>query len=105
MIRTVARSIMRSPLDAVVRLYQADGRYLTANDDSGGPDSLLEYTVPQDGDYIVDLRDHLERGGPEFVYRLEITRRQPSLDVAAAGARPKRTGDRLRSAGPIAWPP
>jgi hypothetical protein len=72
-LRTYARKLLRSPLDAVVNVRDATGKSLVGNDDSGGsPDSFVEFTAPADGDYFVQIRDHLDSGGPDFAYRIEI---------------------------------
>ncbi|MCA9174498.1 MAG: PPC domain-containing protein [Planctomycetales bacterium] len=73
---------IRSPLDPVLNLYTADGRSIAGNDDSRGPDSYLRFTAPADGEYIARVTDHLSRGGPEFVYRIEFTAVQPSLTLS-----------------------
>lgn len=70
-VRVFARQI-RSPLDSVLSIHQADGKQLAANDDSGGPDSYLRFTVPEDGEYLVAVRDHLGKGGPTYAYRIEV---------------------------------
>ncbi len=61
-----------SPVDAVIHVLDASGNTLIGNDDSRGPDSYLRFTVPADGNYVVRVSDHLQRGGPDFVYRVEI---------------------------------
>ena len=74
-----------SPLDPVVSLRGAAGA-LISNDDGGGTrrlDSRFEVTVPADGDYTLSIRDHLERGGPKYVYRVELTASQPRLTFAS----------------------
>ena len=71
-VRCVARAI-QSPLDAVLALYKGDGSQIADNDDSGGPDSLINWTVPADGEYLVSVRDHLNKGGAHYVYRIEFT--------------------------------
>ena len=51
------------------------------NDDGGpgyGKDSLLHFTAPADGEYIVAIRDVQGLGGPAFAYRL--TARHPRPD-------------------------
>jgi len=51
------------------------------NDDGGpgyGKDSLLHFTAPADGDYIIRLRDVRKLSGPDYAYRL--TARQPAPD-------------------------
>lgn len=73
---------VRSPLDPVMSLYYADGRGIAGNDDSRGPDSYIRFTVPEDGKYIVRVTDHLGRGGPEFIYRIELTPVAPSLSLS-----------------------
>ncbi|MCW1921459.1 PPC domain-containing protein [Luteolibacter arcticus] len=68
---------LRSPLDAVLAIRDAKGKSLANNDDQGGPDSILQWAAPEDGDYTATIRDQLKRGGADFTYRLEITRREP----------------------------
>ncbi|MBZ5595630.1 MAG: hypothetical protein LAP39_25605 [Acidobacteriia bacterium] len=51
------------------------------NDDGGpgfGKDSLLHFTAPADGDYVVRIRDVRKLAGPDYSYRLTV--RQPSPD-------------------------
>ena len=36
------------------------------------PDSLLVYTIPQDGDYTLEIRDVIYRGRADFIYRLAV---------------------------------
>ncbi|MDB4647253.1 hypothetical protein OAE38_01985, partial [Akkermansiaceae bacterium] len=75
---------LRSPLDSVISIRQAtDNKYLIANDDQTGgiPDSRLDYEIPADGEYVLEVRDQLRRGGPDFVYRVEIQNRAPSISA------------------------
>ncbi len=72
---------LRSPLDPVMNLYYADGRGIAGNDDSRGPDSYIRFTVPEDGEYIVRITDHLGKGGVDYVYRVEFTGVSPALDL------------------------
>jgi hypothetical protein len=80
-IRVYARKPLRSPLDPVLSIYNAKGGRLAQNDDSGGPDAYLRFGVPEDGDYIVGVEDHLKSGGPGFVYRVEIEPVKPALTM------------------------
>jgi hypothetical protein len=80
-IRVHARSI-RSPLDPVLTIFAAGGGAIAANDDSGGPDSYLRFGIPADGDYVVNVRDHLNNGGVQYVYRVELTPIQPKLALS-----------------------
>lgn len=77
-IRILARSL-RSPLDSVLVLRNAANKKLVDNDDQGSPDSLLSWTCPEDGEYLLLVRDKLGRSGPDFTYRLEINDRSPSI--------------------------
>jgi len=77
-IRVLARS-HRSPLDSVLSVHQADGKQLAQNDDQGSPDSILNWTCPGDGDYCLQIRDQLNRTGPDFTYRIEIANKSPVL--------------------------
>jgi hypothetical protein len=67
-----ARSI-RSPLDPVLHIHQADGKYLAGSDDAVGPDSYIRFSVPADGEYCIHLHDHLLKGGADYVYRVEFS--------------------------------
>ena len=74
---------VRSPLDAVMRLYDAAGKQVAANDDARNePDSYFRYQFPADGEYFVSVNDHLGRGGADFVYRIEFSPVQPSLELS-----------------------
>lgn len=77
-IRVFARNL-RSPLDPVLTIYNDKGAQLATNDDSGNPDSYLRWKAPADGEFIIHMRDQLFRGGPTFVYRVEVTSIQPRL--------------------------
>ena len=80
-VRVYARRPLRSPLDAVLSIHNAQGGTLASNDDSGGPDSYLRFNVPADGTFLISVTDQLARGGPEYVYRVEITEVAPSLVI------------------------
>lgn len=73
---------VRSPLDSVLIVHDAKGNQIANNDDSGGPDSYLRFNVPADGEFMVSVRDQLNKGGPDFVYRIEITPVEPKLTLA-----------------------
>jgi hypothetical protein len=72
---------IRSELDPVLNIFYADGRPIAGNDDSRGPDSYLRFAVPEDGQYTIRITDHLGRGGPEFVYRVEFQGVVPALTL------------------------
>jgi hypothetical protein len=71
-----------SPLDPVLYVYNAQGGGLVANDDMpGSPDSYVRFTVPADGEYLLSVTDHLKKGGPTYVYRVEVRPVQPRVSV------------------------
>ena len=72
---------LRSPLDAVLEIYDEKGNRIAQNDDSGGPDSYLRWKVPADGSYAVAVKDQLGRGGPTFTYRIELVATKPEVAV------------------------
>lgn len=80
-IRVYSREPLRSPLDAVVNVYRSNGSSVGGNDDSGGLDSYYRLAVPEDDEYLIRVVDHLQKGGPEFIYRIEITRVTPALTM------------------------
>ncbi len=63
---------VRSALDSLLVIANANGQTIATNDDSGGADSYLRFTVPADGEYLVKVADHLGKGGPDFTYRVEF---------------------------------
>jgi hypothetical protein len=84
-VQAFAQSI-GSPLDSVVNVYNDKGGSLGGNDDGGGKrrlDSKFKVGIPADGDYFVRVADHLERGGPNYVYRLELVAAEPELFFAS----------------------
>ncbi|MGI9455333.1 MAG: hypothetical protein ACR2NU_02160 [Aeoliella sp.] len=79
--RLRARSI-GSPLDSVMRLFDAEGKRLAGNDDDSGlPDSYLRFQAPADGEFIVQVDDHLRRGGDSFIYWLEVRPDEPVVNL------------------------
>jgi hypothetical protein len=76
---TVWARRLGTPLDSVLEIYNDKGAKIGTNDDAGGPDSYLRWNAPADGEFYVSVRDQLGRGGPNYVYRLEITAIEPKL--------------------------
>jgi hypothetical protein len=76
-VRVYARAL-RSPLDSTLAIFQ-NGTQLVANDDAGGPDSMVRFKAPADGAYELRVRDHLNKGGPDFVYRIEFNAVRPAV--------------------------
>jgi hypothetical protein len=80
-VRVYARKPLRSPLDPVLVVYNAQGGGIASNDDTGGPDSYLRFNPPADGEYLLSVYDQLRAGGPDFVYRVELTEMKPALTM------------------------
>jgi len=58
---------------AVVTLYDADGKELAYDDDYRfHPDPVLHYEIPRDGEYVIEIRDAIYRGRDDFVYRIAL---------------------------------
>ncbi|MEZ6128355.1 MAG: PPC domain-containing protein [Planctomycetaceae bacterium] len=73
---------IRTGIDPVMHIFQVkDGKALSGNDDSRGPDSYIRFAVPEDGEYAVRIMDHLDRGGEDFVYRVEFQAVEPKLTL------------------------
>jgi hypothetical protein len=92
-----------SSLDSYLYLYDTDGvTELTHNDDYGGYDSHLEYTLPADGAYYLMVRDysHPNEGGATYFYTISLggyTHRV--LMPLITKAYPSSGGSETRSAG------
>ena len=78
-IRVHARKPMRSNVDPVLQILKMGGGALAGNDDSNGPDSYLQFKVPEDGKYGLAVSDHLGRFGKHFVYRVEVLLQSPEV--------------------------
>ena len=81
-----------SPVDSMLTLYGPDNRLLSSNDDGLIHDSLLRFVANESGTYKLCVQDHLGRGGPTHVYRVEFEPIQPKLDLrlpTTAGTMPE----------------
>ncbi len=79
---------LNSALDSQLKLTDASGRQLAANDDSEDKgagltthhaDSYLRATLPTDGTYYLHLTDAPRQGGPDYGYRLRVSPPQPDF--------------------------
>ena len=68
----VTASRMGSLLDSFLALFGPDGVEIASNDIANGLDSLIDYTIPMEGEYTLRIRDLRYKGGETFVYRLSI---------------------------------
>jgi hypothetical protein len=98
-----------SPLDAVIKLVGPNGRTVAERDDVEGlgSDPRLAVALPEDGAYILEVRDARYAGGPQHRYRLRIGGPPiPAPPIAfrlpvVAEAEPN---DRIDQATKVAWP-
>lgn len=72
------------PLDAWLRIEDAQRKELARSDDGNSSDPRLEWTPPADGDFFVVIGSLLRRGGTDYVYRLAINRPRPSFNLTLA---------------------
>jgi hypothetical protein len=77
-VRVLARGI-RSQLDPVLYIHREDGGTIAGNDDSGGPDSYLRFNPPDDGNFLISVRDHLNKGRIDYAYRVQVEPITPRL--------------------------
>jgi len=77
-----------SPVDSMLELTDAAGKRLAFNDDhedkgdalhTHHADSLIRFTLPADGTYVVRLGDAQRQGGPEYAYRLRLSPPRPDF--------------------------
>jgi len=93
-----------SPLDAALRLVDADGAVVAFNDDSKDPemgllthhaDPVLQAELRRDGAYRVCLWDAQRQGGEPYAYRLRLRTPQPDfalrLTPSCVNVRPGQT--------------
>jgi hypothetical protein len=76
-----------SPLDGVLAIRDNQGRQLAASDDRPGTaDPGLDFTVPEGMEtFVIGLRDLMNRGGSDFVYRLSVDdASRPDFDLTLA---------------------
>lgn len=72
-----------SPLDGRLILRDAEGKQLATNDDSNNyPDPKIDFKTPAKGDYYINIRDHLDNAGANYIYRIEITPRKASISAS-----------------------
>ena len=58
---------------AVVTLYDVTGKELAYDDDYRfHPDPVLHYVIPENGEYILEIKDAIYRGREDFVYRVTL---------------------------------
>jgi len=88
LVAEVSARRLESPVDSILKLTDAAGNVLAANDDHEDPqagvnthhaDSYIMFKLPADGTYYVHLGDAARSGGPDFAYRLRLSQPQPDF--------------------------
>jgi hypothetical protein len=81
-------------LQAVLTLYDASGNEVAYSDDFRfHPDPVLYYEIPEDGEFVIEIRDALYRGREDFVYRIAIGELPFLTSIFPLGGR---TGTRIK---------
>ncbi len=75
----VNASRMGSPLDPSLGLFDAKGQELLRSEDVNVFDPFVDWTVPEEGDYLIQIRDFRFQGGGTFRYHL-VAGAVPYLD-------------------------
>ncbi len=72
------------PLDPWLKIEDANGRELVRVDDGTSADPSLEWKAPSGTHFFAVMGGLLHRGGPEYLYRLSVTRPEPTVKVTVA---------------------
>lgn len=81
---------LNSPLDSKLVLSDSDSKQLACNDDcedkSSGlethhADSYLRARLPADGTYYVEVVDTQHQGGPDYAYRMRVSKPRPDFSL------------------------
>jgi hypothetical protein len=76
----IAAATLGSPLDAWLKVEDANGKQLGRNDDAeGSRDPSLEWKAPDDGTYTAAVGSLTHRAGPDYRYHLTIEPLQPDF--------------------------
>ncbi len=59
-----------SKLDSSLRVFDLKGKLLARDEDTNDLDSLIPVHSPEDGEYLLQIRDLRYQGGKEFNYRI-----------------------------------
>ena len=76
---------LQSGLDSVLDVLGPKGEVLASNDDTFGKDALVVFTPPADGEYVLRIRDLNSKGGPTFVYHIEVDWARPDFSLRCEG--------------------
>jgi hypothetical protein len=74
-----------SLLDGTLLILDGKGKELGYSGDYAGKDPFLDFTAPEDGDYVVKIWDFVYGGSADDVYRLQISS-LPHIDAVIPAA-------------------
>ncbi len=91
-VETLAHRFLRGPTDTRIEVLDVSGKMLAENDDGFSidymwmhdylsTDSRLSFKAPQDGDYILRVREAAGLSGPRAVYRLTAKLTSPDFQL------------------------
>ena len=83
----VASRRLDSEMDSELKLRDAKGNVLAANDDALGKDSRLDWGCPADGEYSIEIRDLTGHGGTTYFYNLSAAPLRPDFSLKCDGDR------------------
>lgn len=84
----VLAATLGSWMDPVLVIRNGEGKELKRLDDldaKDNPDVQLDWTVPADGDYLVEILDLNGKGGADLIYQFKASQPEPSIAVKAVG--------------------
>jgi hypothetical protein len=70
-----------SKMDAELKLRDAKGNVLAANDDTFGKDSRIEWTAPNDGEFLLEVRDLAGKAGANYFYNISAAKLRPDFGI------------------------
>ncbi len=84
--RTETRRI-GSPADLELALIDPQGKVIQRGDDFGFEDATFSWTVPKQGRYSLQVSEVVDKGGPEYAYRIEVSRQTPGIRLISEAGR------------------
>lgn len=82
---------LQKHIDPLIALFDSTGREIAANDDANFADPLMSYTIPKDGEYLLQIRDAKYDGDPRWTYAVRATDRPFASHLFPMAANPGQT--------------
>lgn len=74
-------TLLNSSVHAVLEVLDAKGAVVAASEATHGPEAALVFTPPGDADYCLRVRDLNSKGGPSFIYHVEVDWARPDFTL------------------------